>query len=315
MVQEILYPCKIDNSSQPAMFRAAQGNEMRPLLVALHTWSADHTQKYKKFADWCEEHNWNYIFPEFRGPNWWSDACGSDFVVSDLEDAVRYACQNVNVDKKRIYLCGGSGGGHCSLLLAGRRPDLWTAVSSWCPISDIRYWHEQCSAMGLGYYKHIESACGGNPETNEAARKQAMMRSPVSWLQNAAELPLAINCGIHDGHPGKGSVPIDQAIFAFNILAKPEDCISWNDAQYMVKNEAIPEHLRTTEDDPAFGAHKVLFRKVSNNARLTIFDGNHELYEYAALEWLGRQVKGKPIDWAAGPASAADNFNASALGK
>ena len=186
MIREILYDCKIDQTRQPAMFRAAEGNDPRPLLVGLHTWSYDHTDHYEKFASICEQSNWNFIFPEFRGPNWRPEACGSDFVVSDLEDAVRYVCKTANVDKKRIYLCGGSGGGHCSLLLAGRRPDLWTAVSSWCPISDIRYWHEQCFAVNLRYYKHIESACGGNPETDAAARKQAMVRSPISWLANAA---------------------------------------------------------------------------------------------------------------------------------
>ncbi len=315
MIQEILYPCKIDNSRQPAMFRKAEGPEPRPLLVALHTWSATHTQHYPKFAAYCEQNNWNYIFPEFRGPNWWSDACGSDFVVSDLEDAVRFVRQNAGVDPARIYLCGGSGGGHCSLLLAGRRPDLWTAVSSWCPISDIRLWHEQCTGMDLGYAKHVESACGGNPETDEAARKQAMLRSPVSWLLNAADLPVAINCGIHDGHPGKGSVPVSQSIDAFNVLAKPEDRISWNDAQYIVADEAIPEHLQTEEADPAFGIHKVLFRRVSNKVRLTIFEGKHDLYEVPAMEWLARQRKGQSVDWAPGPASAADALNASALGK
>jgi len=297
------------------MFRAAEGDDPRPLLVGLHTWSYDHTQCYAKFVDWCGKNNWNYIFPEFRGPNWWSRACGSDFVVSDLEDAVRYVCRTAKVDKKRIYLCGGSGGGHCSLLLAGRRPDLWTAVSSWCPISDLRYWHEQCASLELNYCKHVESACGGDPETDEAARIQAMLRSPNSWLLNAADLPLAINCGIHDGHPGKGTVPVDQSVLAFNILAKPEDRISWDDAQFMVNNEAVPEHLLCKEEDPAFGQHKVLFRRVSNNVRLTIFDGNHDLYEIPALEWLSRQVKGQPVDWTPGPASAAEALNASALGK
>ena len=314
MIQEILYDCKIDASRQPAMFFAAEGSEPRPLLVGLHTWSYDHTSNYEKFAAYCKQNNWNFIFPEFRGPNWWPEACGSDFVVSDLEDAVRFVCANSNVDKKRIYLCGGSGGGHCSLLLAGRRPDLWSAVSSWCPISDIRYWHEQSIKLGTGYYKHIESACGGNPETDAAARKQAILRSPISWLANAADLPLSINCGIHDGH-GPYSVPVDQSIFAFNVLAKPEDRISWDDSQFIVSNEAIPEHLCTKEEDPAFGCHKVLLRKVSNKVRLTIFEGGHDLYEGAALEWLSRQVKGERADWKAGPVSAANDLDISELTK
>ena len=314
MIQEILYDCKLDKTRQPAMFRQSEGSEPRPLLVGLHTWSYDHTSHYEKYWEYCEQNNWNFIFPEFRGPNWLPEACGSDFVVSDLEDAVRFVCGNANVDKKRIYLCGGSGGGHCSLLLAARRPDLWTAVSSWCPISDIGCWHEQSIALKHGYYKHIESACGGNPETDAAARKQATLRSPVNWLINAADLPLAINCGIHDGH-GRHSVPVDQSILAFNVLARPEDRIAWDDMIFMVNSETVPEHLRYCGEDPAFGIHKVLLRRVSNNVRLTIFDGGHDLYETAALEWLSRQVKGKPVDWNAGPASATNHSDNAELTK
>ena len=43
-VKEITYPCKFDGSQQPAMFYQAKGPGPRPLLVALHTWSGDHTQ-------------------------------------------------------------------------------------------------------------------------------------------------------------------------------------------------------------------------------------------------------------------------------
>ena len=316
MIQEILYDCKLDHTRQPAMFRAAEGTRPRPLLVALHTWSFDHSTQYEKFAAYCEQNNWNFIFPEFRGPNWWPDACGSDFVVSDLEDAVRFVCANAKVDKQRIYLCGGSGGGHCSMLLAGRRPDLWAAVSSWCPITDIRNWHAQSAAVNQVYYKHSEIVCGGNPETDAAAYKQAILRSPISWIPNAAELPLSINCGIHDGHPGSGSVPICQSIDAFNVLAKPEDRIPVKDIVYMLDHESVPKHLLWRGKDPAFGKkHKVLFRRVSNRVCLTVFEGGHELYEGTALEWLSRQVKGKQADWNPGPASAANDLDTSELTK
>ena len=94
MIQEILYDCKLDKTRQPAMFRQAEGREPRLLLVGFHTWSYDHTSSYEKYGEYCEQNNWNFIFPEFRGPNWLPDACGSDFVVSDLEDAVRFVCGN-----------------------------------------------------------------------------------------------------------------------------------------------------------------------------------------------------------------------------
>lgn len=117
-VKEITYPCKFDGSQQPAMFYQAKGTGPRPLLVALHTWSGDHTQPSRNYSDFCIENDWNFIFPNFRGPNWLEDGCGSELVVSDLEDAVAYMKQVTDVDPARVYLVGGSGGGHCTLLMA-----------------------------------------------------------------------------------------------------------------------------------------------------------------------------------------------------
>ena len=65
---------------------------------------------------------------------------------------------------KDIYIIGGSGGGHAALLLAARYPELWTAVSAWCPISDIAAWHKQCQDRALRYAKDIEQICGGDPQ-------------------------------------------------------------------------------------------------------------------------------------------------------
>ena len=297
MIREILYDCKIDQTRQPAMFRAAEGNDPRPLLVGLHTWSYDHTDHYEKFASICEQSNWNFIFPEFRGPNWRPEACGSDFVVSDLEDAVRYVCKTANVDKKRIYLCGGSGGGHCSLLLAGRRPDLWTAVSSWCPISDLVAWHRQCRGGSYAHYaEHIEAVCGGDPQCDSAARQEAVKRSALTHLAGAAGLPLDISTGIYDGH--RGSVPVSQAMNAFNLLAKPEDRFRKEEIECIVRTETIPPHLAAHETEPLYGLeHPLLLRRVSGSVRLNLFEGAHDMLNDAAFAWLEKQRRNCPPDW------------------
>lgn len=299
MISEITYKCKFDHSMQPAMFYSARSNEPRPLLVVLHTWSGDHLQDCKDYADYCIAHDWNFIYPEFRGPNWLPEACGSELVVSDLEDAVVFMKSATNVDPNRVYLAGGSGGGHCSLLLAGRRPDLWTAVSAWCPISDISAWYKQCLGTHCeGYSKHIESSCGGNPAICKKAELEARKRSPLTWLPNASALPIDINTGIHDGH--RGSVPVSQAINAYNILAAPEDRITSEDIDFIVKNEKIPKPLIFTEKDPSFGEHFVLLRKKSWKVRLTLFEGGHDILATTALAWLAKQISGKAPDWSAG---------------
>ncbi len=285
---------------QKALFIKAAGDEPRPLLVGLHTWSYDRTNGSDKYVELCIENNWHFIFPDFRGDNTKPEACGSEMVVSDLEDAVAYMKNTVNVDNARVYLAGGSGGGHCSLLMAGRRPDLWTAVSSWCPISDIAAWHSECEDGGRGYAKHIEAVCGGNPSISEAAAWEAVKRSPLTWLPNVKEsgLKLDISTGIHDGHIG--SVPVSQAINAFNAAASPADRISQEDIDFIVEKESVPEHLKATEQDPSFGGRTIYLRKVSGNVRLTLFEGGHDLLQNAAIDWLSRQSRETAPDWTPG---------------
>ncbi|MEI6503387.1 MAG: hypothetical protein WCP21_20430, partial [Armatimonadota bacterium] len=41
----------------------------RPLLVGLHTWSADYLQMVGQFAPLCAQYGWLMVLPHFRGPN------------------------------------------------------------------------------------------------------------------------------------------------------------------------------------------------------------------------------------------------------
>ena len=313
IVQNILYPCKFDQTMQPAKFIAAAGTGPHPVIICLHTWSTDQEQEsYERYAELAQSRNWHMIFPRFRGPNCQPDACGSELVVSDLEDAVAYVKNNYAVDPARVYLMGGSGGGHCALLMAGRRPDLWTAVSAWCPISDIALWHTESMVRYRCYADNIESACGGIPSESEDAGKEARKRSPLTWLPNAAGiLTVDINAGIHDGHIG--SVPVGQAIRAFNMLAAPEDRISEEEIEFIEANEAVPEHLAANNDDPVFGGRKIYLRKHSLTARLTLFEGGHDLLPEPAFEWLSRQISGQPADWS--PGKVLTDFSDSHLDK
>ena len=279
-VREIRYFSDGDNSEQPAFFAPATSAEPRPLVIALHTWSFgyDNGGKEGYFAE-CAKRDWHCIFPHFRGPNWHKDACGSDLVVADLKCAVEFVKANYSVDPDRVFLVGGSGGGHASLLMAGRYPQLWSAVSSWCPISDVAKWHAQCSCFtnrNSEYARHIFDACGGDPRQDTAVYADAMHRSPVTYLPSAAgKVIVDVGTGIHDGH--SGSVPVSHTLEAFNCLADECDRISDEDIEYMVKFEAVPEHLKFDGVDPAYGENKVLFRRVSSKVRVTIFEGGHTI--------------------------------------
>jgi hypothetical protein len=79
-----------DHTIQPAYFYRAKSNQQYPLVVRLHQWSSDCT-KVDGAAQLCIDNDYNYIYPDFRGPNNRPEACGSPLVIQDIEDAIDYA--------------------------------------------------------------------------------------------------------------------------------------------------------------------------------------------------------------------------------
>jgi len=106
----------IDGTIQKAVFYKTPFSEKQPLIVSLHTWSGDYLQE-DPLANEIVLRGWNYIHPDFRGPNNHPNACGSSLVISDVEDAIRYAIENGNVDEPEVHIIGVSGGGYATLLL------------------------------------------------------------------------------------------------------------------------------------------------------------------------------------------------------
>ncbi|MCB1122791.1 MAG: prolyl oligopeptidase family serine peptidase, partial [Verrucomicrobiae bacterium] len=248
-------------------------------------------------GQWCIDNDWFLIHPNFRGKNKTPEALGSDLAVGDIVSAVEYMKSNYNIDENRIYLCGTSGGGHMSLLMAGRHPEIWAGVSAWCPISDIQAWWEQKTADGPERYaEEIEKVCGGKPGIDQAATEEARKRSPLTYLSNAAGVHLDINHGIDDGR--KGSVPFTHSLHAFNRVVTGADAISKEDIDYFYENRKVPAGYPKAERDPVYGKRKQpIFRKTAGNCRITIFDGSHEIIHEAALNWLRLQEKGTPPVW------------------
>jgi poly(3-hydroxybutyrate) depolymerase len=291
---EIQFPSKADSTKQPAtIYIPPKTDKPAPLLVVLHTWSENgngfHLNKHR-VHEWCIKHRWAMIAPLFRGANSRPQACGSELVVKDIVSAVEYMKKVTSVDADRIYLLGTSGGGHAALLMAGRAPKLWAGVSAWVPISDLAAWHQQ--SRKSKYAKMIEQSCGGAPGSSLKVDQQYKSRSPITHLHQATDVWLDINAGIHDGH--KGSVPISHSLDAFNILASKSNRISSKDIESMTRNAKVPDHLKATElADATYGKKKPLFRRQSGKARITLFDGGHELVPKAALSWLAQQSKSR----------------------
>ncbi|MDO5113151.1 MAG: prolyl oligopeptidase family serine peptidase [Planctomycetia bacterium] len=304
-VKTVFYTSSADNTEQPALFYAPETSDPVPLLVGLHTWSADYRQPNTYFYHGAKKQGWAMICPNFRGSNTRPEACGSELAVEDIVSAVKYAQSRVAIDPNRIYLMGMSGGGHASMLLAGRHPEIWAGVCSWVGISDLAAWHRSTRQKDLVYWKHLEKACGGAPGTSPEIDEQYRLRSPLTWLENARDVPLCINHGIHDGHTG--SVPVSHAIWAFNRLAEPVRRLSDEQIRFFCENRKVPPELAAeVENDPLYGKQTVLFRRSFQNVRLTIFEGGHGGVPNAGIEWLSRQIKGQKADWSVFHAPAAE---------
>ena len=214
---------------------------------------------------------------------------GSELAVQDILSAVSWARQQGNVDPNRIYVIGASGGGYASLLMAGRAPELWAGVSAWVPISDLVKWHAETTVRKLRYAGEIEAALGGHkPVPGTPAHADALKRSAITYMARARGVNLDINAGITDGH--NGSVPVSHSLEAFNALAAPRDLLSPALIGEFVKTAKVPAALRKeTVVDASYGRKTVLFRRKSGAARVTIFQGGHEIIPEAGLQWLAEQ--------------------------
>jgi len=299
-VKEITYPCPHDRSEQPALFWAppSQKDRKYPLLVALHTWSGDYRQAggEVKYAEWCLQQGWIFIHPNFRGPNLSPEAMGSDLMIEDIRAAVEWAKQKAPVDESRIYAIGVSGGGHATQLLAGRTPEIWAGISSWCGISDIATWHTETTEAGrTNYAKHIELSLGGPPDETDTTMAEASHRSPLTWLENASSVPLDLCHGIRDGRDG--SVPFTHSLNAWNTVVPESARLSPAVIASFYETLAPPPCDAAGLIDPLFGIHVPLFRKTHGNTRVTIFQGGHEIIHNAALNWLAAQKKGQAVNW------------------
>jgi dipeptidyl aminopeptidase/acylaminoacyl peptidase len=289
-VQRITYRSAADGSDQPMMFYRPQTSAPRPLLVALHSWSATYRQSASAiYAEWAIANDWVFIHPQFRGPNVRPQATGSDLVIADVLSAIDYAKANAQVDDKRIYSVGWSGGGYLALLLAGREPQLWAGVSAWVPISDLNAWYRESARLKTKYARQIEASCGGNPTTNEAAAEECRRRSALTYLDRARGIAIDLNHGIRDGH-GSAPVPVSQSLHAFNALVPSDARFSDEEIAAITRNAKIPPELRQPAQRDA-GGLRVLLRRESGAARVPIFDGAHDKNTEAAVRWLNEQRK------------------------
>ncbi|EGJ51368.1 Dipeptidylaminopeptidase/acylaminoacyl-peptidase -like protein [Desulfocurvibacter africanus subsp. africanus str. Walvis Bay] len=281
-----------DGTQQQALFYDPGSKTKRPLLVALHSWSDDYTQKASiPYALWSVQNRWVFIHPDFRGVNNKPQATASKHAIQDIIDALRYAQNNANVDESRIYLIGFSGGAMSALVMAGKYPELWTAVSAWVPVYDLNDWfrYNQEFQPTRHYVSHITASCGGVPSPGSKAAKDCARRSPSAYLKEARGkgVRIQIAVGVNDDY-----VPPSHSLRAFNDLAAAKDVFSKQDMLFIDKQGRLPSRLldsRTAEADSRHEWPKI-FERTSQNATLVLFEGKHDIFYDVGLDWLSQQV-------------------------
>ncbi|NLS97784.1 MAG: prolyl oligopeptidase family serine peptidase [Planctomycetaceae bacterium] len=291
---KVQIPSTADGTDQPCYVILPDGcqpdGDPRPLVVSLHTFSGDGEQRQKEFEAEADKAGWIYLFPHFRGPNKTPEACGSLLAQQDILDAVDWAIATYPIDCRRVYLVGCSGGGHMAMLMAGRYPDRWTAVSAWVGISDLAAWHARHAEDNYGAM--LRASCGGAPGDSVEVDEQYRIRSPLTWLHRTVGLPLDMAAGIHDGHTG--SVPVRQTLDAFNAVARAGgyEAIGEDEIDRLSRPDGRLESPKTSdvEPDPPYG-REIHLRRHAGPARVTIFEGGHEGLAGPAIAWLAQHVR------------------------
>jgi dipeptidyl aminopeptidase/acylaminoacyl peptidase len=276
----------LDGNVQVFYYGKSTSSERQPLIVGLHSWSNTADSQKDILAEQTQAKGWNYIFPNFRGVNNHPKACCSEFVLADIDEAIDWALKNMNVDKKRIYVVGHSGGGYATLAMYMKSRHNIRAFSAWVPISDLVAWYGESVERKNRYGPEIIK-CTGAGEVFDA--EKAKERSPLFWktpVKKRKKSTLQIYAGIHDGYTG--SVPISHSINFYNKLltdAHEKDkarYVSEEDAATMLKTQTFPTQLPAkTIDNRA-----VLYQKSSKKITLTIFEGTHEILRNVALDLI-----------------------------
>lgn len=291
---KVLIKSTVDGTDQPSYLILPDGFDAQgpkvPLVVSLHSWSGDLEQRNEPLEDAVEKKGWVYLFPNFRGVNNRPPACGSPLAQQDILDAVEWTCTKYPIDRKRIYLTGVSGGGHMTMLMAGKHPKVWAAASAWVGISDLITWHDLHKNDNYG--RMTEQCCLGAPFESTDVDTQYRARSPITSLAGAVIVPLDIAAGVHDGH--KGSVPVRQSLDAFNVIAKAAgaETISEQEIFQISQPDGRLDKPRPQdqETDASFG-RAIYLRRTAAKSRVTIFEGGHEGIAGAAVEWMARHAK------------------------
>ena len=263
-------PSSVDDSLQSAYFLESKPGILKPLIVSLHTWSGDYSQD-DPLAEMAKNEGWNYIHPDFRGPNWSLDACLSKKALTDIDDAIQYAKDNGYVDMNNIFVVGTSGGGYAAIGSYLETSHQVNTFFSWVPISDLSAWFHQSKNRNANYAQNILACTSDGNTFNETKARE---RSPLYWdMPVKPKGRLEIYAGLNDGYTG--SVPISHSILFFNRVVEHYGYVHSKVEQTDIVN-LLTRGIERNEVSSTIGGREVVYRKNTELISLVIFDGTHE---------------------------------------
>lgn len=266
----------LDGNIQRFFYYRSVGEAKNPLVVFLHQWSASYVSFKNSLATQAIAKNWNYIQPDFRGPNNHIKACGSKYVTQDIDEAIDWALRNLPVDKANIYLVGASGGGYATLCSFMKSRHYVKEYSVWVPITDIKRWYFESKTRGLKYADDIvHCTCDSCKEIDF---EEVIRRSPLYWETPVSKLnnsKLKIYAGVHDGFTG--AVPIIHSVSFYNkivtdLKGSNNEMVAFDDLSWMLTTRSAPGEIQGK-----LGDRDILYYKCYKNVSLTIFEGSHEI--------------------------------------
>lgn len=198
-LSEVEIASTLDGSHEKSLVYCPGAADGVPLVVGLHSWSFDRHNQIEAMLPLCRRRGWALILPEFRGPNKADnprarEACASELARQDIVDAVGFALRARPVDSQRVFLLGGSGGGHMAMMMAAYAPELFAGISAWVGIADLIAWHGE----NPNYSAHVEACCGGPPGASPEVDAEYRDRSPLTHVDDMVGANLSVHHGRYD---------------------------------------------------------------------------------------------------------------------
>ncbi|MDH5721798.1 MAG: prolyl oligopeptidase family serine peptidase [Alphaproteobacteria bacterium] len=254
--------------------------EGRPLVVNLHTWDYDYTQQ-NPLGYLAFDKGFNYIHPDFQGKSNHPDACLSDKVITNIDEAIDWALENWKADPEKIYLVGFSGGAYTALGYYFKGKHKLAGTFAWAPISDLERWFYESLYRRNQYAKDILECTSGSDEILEEEMKR---RSPL-YMEYRENGPLKLYAGSDDGMDGN-SVPISHSLEFYNKIVAQE---------HRIPDETLRSLLvrGVPKTGKMMGNRDIFYEAIAPNAQILIYHGGHEFFPDIALRDL-IETSGEP---------------------